>query len=248
MAKRIPVVCCGTNWGTKKNLEAECKRRLGAYLPDDVVPLTSEDARWFLQLIEERHPEVAQLLSRDANGVELYRRDGQWSNHLRIRYTNGEMSPFSWKCCVTGRPKTAKEAASSAMRAAVAYQAIEAKSLAFLERLLVECPMSGELVGADDAEVHHVVEFSVLRDAWLSRGGLAIEDIVVCDSRNGGREMACPAQIASWVAYHEEHAELVVVCKKWHGEHTRESRKVARNGREKTEDCRATTEPKLHTA
>lgn len=215
----------GQEYFTLKDIRSECRQRLAQYPFGYQGRLAKDDADWFVSLVKERHYKASSLLSKQIDGIELYLRFGQSSNHLQIVYQDGSCVPFSWaQCCTLKKQPSERRCVNSALRLAVADQVVEELDRVFENRFLIVCPMTHKVLCRAQVHVDHAPPcFADIVSRWLIKEQLDLSHIQVRDYEHGGWCMACDDQEKSWADFHRKHANLRVVCKEWNmkaGRHT----------------------------
>jgi len=157
-------------------------------------------------------------------------RDGQVGRHLLFEYSDGSRDMIGWSKLCGGRPATST-IASDAMRQSIKDQMQKVYGEFFKGRQYGTCPKTGKTISAtgewcgDSAVVHHDgLSFADIRDAWLTKQGISIEDVPLKDMWDGGREVAAGDLCDSWKCFHGEMAVLVVVSAEWHTKHHKQER------------------------
>lgn len=211
---------CGEFFGTATALRDRCREILDCYPQTHErkhVQLNEKDALFFVELMRSSVP---------VDRVWRTTSEGQLGRHVRFEYLDGSSELVGWsQAC--GAPKSMKSAVSNAMRFASAASSMELLSRFFSSPGPWRCQKSGVFISqrggfeGEKAHVHHEgVEWSVIRDMWLEKQCISIDDVPVREGFDGrGYEMTPGDLRESWRRFHDQHARLVVVSKSWHESH-----------------------------
>lgn len=205
----MPVKIGDTMYPSQDAAIKEVRRRRDKYR--NMVPITGDDHRFFLDLLE-RHP------NRDEKwgcGIIWFyiRTDPRHKNNRQLvarRKDNSEVI-ISYRKCVY--PHKHEHDVTNAMRKAVLDQILSFQCQSFVCGE-TRCALSGIVLTDEDAHVDHAGKsFYRLKNEWQKKYGLNDHDIAIDHGGDMtiGVSMGCKEQHASWCAYHREHAVLQMV-------------------------------------
>lgn len=173
------------------------------------APLAGDDLKVVLGLLAA-HPNVIDKVGAGISHITVIRNMG--SRSFQLHRIDGTFTDFSYRKCLS--PVTPKQAVSDACRAAIrpAVQTIK------MERLWSSglCELTGLPITDEDSQVHHAPPmFDQLVGTWiLTRGGFeTVADRLVRGDNIIGQHLSHDDQ-ADWLAYHNQHAVLMLVHKK----------------------------------
>jgi len=197
-------------------IKRECKSRLASYGNGYVGPLNKEDAKWFVDLIKNMHPNASEKLCKPVAGVEFYSRYGVSNNNLRLVYDDGSKGDFSWNACCRSKQSSDLSSIKNALRTAINDQVAAVLSKAFLDRDLIVCPMTFKVLGRDAVHVDHAPPaFADIVAMWLRRERIDLCDVPIEKDTHGGALIKPGRLLESWWKFHRQHANLRVVSAKW---------------------------------
>lgn len=218
MAKRERPLVGGLQFENKRNLTTFARSIVANY--EDGELMSDEDRDWFFELIRSRHdaPQEKLIDGMEVIGIRVLHESAgdrlHWGkksggNHTVVVYADREID-FSWlKCC---RGFSAEEAATGAMRKAVAAQVSRYKHGRFSDVSSVSCPVSGERLEFDTCQVDHWPKlFCDIRDEFLAKEGVSLAEVSVVGDPKGGSAMSDVAQETRWAEYHKEQATYRLV-------------------------------------
>jgi hypothetical protein len=217
----------GEFFSSGESLRHRCQEILDKYIwpgcPLD-VPLSEDDADFFVTLVRIRDPERISDMTYVREVVRTSR-EGQIGRHLCFVYGSGDRDMIGWsKMCAGARKRP--QYVTDALRQAIASQMMQAYCVAFAAGPIFICPKSGRSLSttgewADDtAVVHHdAMTFAEIRDQWMAAHGHTFDSLPLVDRIDGGTDLAPGRVRDSWLQYHQDCASLVVVSKRWHDEH-----------------------------
>jgi hypothetical protein len=218
MATRERPLVGGFQFDSKTQLTIFARSIVESY--DDGELMSDDDRDWFITLIRERHDSPGEKLldGKDVVGIRVCHESAadrlHWGknsggNHTVVVYSDREID-FSWlKCC---RGFSAEEAATGAMRKAVAFQIMRYKHGVFGAVRSVTCPVSGEPLSFDTCQVDHWPRlFCDIRDDFLDAEGVRLGDVAVQGDPKGGSLMAFKEQEDRWAKYHNANASYRLV-------------------------------------
>lgn len=192
------------SFATKAAFERWLRARVAA-LPLK-VELTGRDHELAWAILERRRSRVEKI----GPGVDAFwvAPDFGSGRSFRLRRVDGTIDSFSWRKAVA--EGTQLSFVTAALRVAVWPEIKGFRRAAFERGGPVLCALTGEVLTEETCEVDHVTEFWKLRDRWVEGvGGLdAVQVTTVTGDVRAKAVLADPEQLASWLAFHQEHAEL----------------------------------------
>lgn len=196
----------GVHYVTKAAVVDVCRKMLGG--------VSALDHDFLLDLLR-LHPESE---SKIGCGVRRFfiHSDGFGGACFWLERTDSSRTDWSFLSCL--KPPTHEQQVRSAMRRAIADQAIAFVAAAFAGRDAVPCEITGAPVTRADAHVDHRPPrtFLCLVTWFLGQQGLAYADVGVMPTTDGSTatELSDPALIAAWKAWHKTHATLQITSSK----------------------------------
>lgn len=218
MGKATPVVFDRFTFESKEAAEAECRRRIAAYSPGEVV--SGESLTFFTSLIMERHHnphgKIGPGIARMYVTKNRYGHAG-----LRIIRADSSDVDVSWRRCI--RPKGDWTLYSETARAIVEPQIAEFRRISFAFGLAPcqSCQVMLRPTEGPRYEVDHVspgtFEHLLERFCEIQGPDWDWSSIELIDSLDGGRvSFRDPELTAAWSAFHEKHAVLRILCQPCH--------------------------------
>jgi len=214
MSKRKPIRVLDKEFRTKKDFEEYMRRLRDSHRADEF--LLDEEFEFMMAALA-RHENFDEIVG-DGIAKIMVRLVLPYGNHLGffpVRLDGSvDAGNFSFlKCVDTPKPAAL---ARKAFRDEIANDVAEFKRSAFTNGLVV-CSVTRAPVRTEEAIVHHDPRFSVLRDSFLSKNNLKLEQIRI--KHVGGFYLFEdePLRLA-WRAWHTAHARLSIVSRAGHEE------------------------------
>jgi hypothetical protein len=156
--------------------------------------VTNPEEHEFLVHLLQRHPDASDKIG---VGISHFTVDESYHTTPPITYcfhvhrTDGSSTDFSYRLCMDSKvPNQGMAAAQlpqkywmAALRTAVYPQTYDFKKAAFADCDFVTCPLSGEEIQWDEADVDHEAPhtFVALADGWLDQEGITISEVQLLD-------------------------------------------------------------------
>lgn len=166
--------------------------------------LTGRDLEFAWAILDRRRSRLEKI----GPGVEAFwvEPDFGGGRSFRLRRVDGTVDAFSWRKAISEGSELSY--VSAALRVAIWPDVLAFRRAAFAGGE-GRCAITGVVLAEDACEVDHVTEFWKLRDEWVaSIGGIGAVAVTTATRARAEAEMADIEQLASWLKFHREHAEL----------------------------------------
>lgn len=195
---------------TQQELIVYVRSILGRYRVGQALDLF--DYPFMLDLLR-RHPDAEQKIGCGASEIYVGETPAYHTRCFFLIREDGSETDFSYLECIRATPHANK--VRLALRYAVDPQILAYKQAAFATTDVVICPDTGERLVFATAHADHraPLTFERLVELFLAAEGLVFDDIEVIPSTDltYRDELADPALVARWVAFHQSHAQLEIV-------------------------------------
>lgn len=209
------IVVAGVPFDSKAALERHCRELVSRCGDGEIM----EESGFMLNLLRQLHyapwEKLLPGLEQQVVGVRVRHESAVGKilyaikNHTFVAYDCGLEIDFSWvKCC---RGFSVRSWGNEAMRRAVHKDIVAYKKLRFLKGSVVSdasgCPLTWGRCHVD----HYPVTYAELRDAFLAKQEMTLDEVETANDPMGGSVLADPTFEFLWVAYHQSNATLRLV-------------------------------------
>jgi hypothetical protein len=214
MGKRRPIKVGTVSFDTTKEATEWVQRLVDRYPNGE--RLSAEHTAFFKHLLE-LHPNRADKIGVGVKGFVVHQNPTYPNRTVFIIRNDESLCDFSWRKCLNGEQQETLH--RQAMRVAIVPQVLAFKNTR-LASGMQHCEINGLRLTSENCAVDHIAPqtFDVVVDEWLKTMGLSIDSVEISLSRDlqFNRSMTNPAQMASWLHYHQTHAKLRLLSREAH--------------------------------
>lgn len=194
--------------------KAALQRRVRELLSSGPGPLPTGSYEFVIDLLR-RHPSADEKLGVGVRAIRIVLAKPYNTRCLEIERIDGTRTDVSYLECL--RSSTPREWFRACCRTAVVPQIQAARHLAFAASATVVCPISGELITAEDGHVDHAPPwtFHVIVDAFIAAFSIDVADVTYTDGDGVVESRFANADMSlSFGRFHAERAQLRVVSRR----------------------------------